>query len=168
MVLNWTATAEIYTLALNDALPIYVADARLQSLGDPATLVLSRSNREVLNGDRLVPAEAQPFQANFMPRSPQEKLNGRIIAVQDGVSQIGQYQVVVLNLGTRQHLKPGDVLAVYQTGAVIQDRIAGDSVKLPNERAGTVMVFRSFERVSYALVMEATRAMHVLDTVQNP
>ena len=147
---------------------IHVGDAQLQRRGDPATLLLTKSNREVLNGDRLLPAEPQPFKANFMPRSPEQKVSGRIIAVQDGVSQIGQYQVVVLNLGQRQQLRPGDVLAVYQTGPVVEDRIAGDSVKLPNERAGTLMVFRTFERVSYALVMESTRAMHVLDTVRNP
>lgn len=149
-----------------EAIPL--ADAQIERHGDPATLLLTRSNREVLNGDRLLPAEAKPYQANFMPRAPENKVSGRIIAVPGGLTQIGQFQVVVLNLGQQEKLRPGDVLAVYQTGDVIPDRVGGGTVKLPNERAGTLMVFRTFKRVSYALVMEATRAMHLLDTVQNP
>ncbi|HKJ75663.1 MAG TPA: peptidoglycan-binding protein, partial [Gammaproteobacteria bacterium] len=85
-----------------------------------------------------------------------------------GVSQIGQHDVVVLNLGTSQGMERGHVLAVYQTGETIEDPVAEEEVKLPDERAGAVMVFRTFDRVSYALVMRATRTMHVLDTVTNP
>jgi hypothetical protein len=39
---------------------------------------------------------------------------------------------------------------------------------LPIEQAGTLMVFRTFSRVSFALVMHATRAMHLLDRVRPP
>ena len=89
-------------------------------------------------------------------------------AVVDGVTQIGQHQTVVLNLGTRDGVKEGHVMAVYQLGEVVRDPFARERVTLPNERAGVVMVFRPFERVSYALVMEAQRAMHVRDIVTNP
>ncbi len=85
-----------------------------------------------------------------------------------GVTQIGQYQVVVLNRGTNNGLAVGDVLSVYQAGEVVKDRFAGGKVKLPDEKAGTVMVFKSYDRISYGLVMEATQAIHVLDAVRNP
>jgi hypothetical protein len=84
------------------------------------------------------------------------------------VAQIGQYQVVVLNLGRQEDMEPGHVLAVMQKGAVVEDTIAGDDVKLPDVKAGTVMVFRVFDRVSYALVMRATKAIHINDIVTNP
>jgi hypothetical protein len=105
-----------------------------------------------------------------MPRAPEEETSGRIISVFEGVSQIGQYQVVVLNLGRESGIEAGHVMAVFQRGETIEDPFAGreETVTLPDERAGIVMVFRSFERLSYALVMEATRAIHVLDAVRNP
>jgi hypothetical protein len=103
-----------------------------------------------------------------MPRAPQNRIEGSIISVFDGVAQIGQYQVVVLDLGRQEDIESGHVLAINQRGAVTKDLISGDSVKLPDERAGEVMVFRVFERVSYALVMRATRAIHILDQVTNP
>ncbi len=150
---------------------LFVADATLERSGNPATLTLLRSDREALVGDRLFPqteVELDPF---FQPRAPDRAIEGRILSVLDGVSQIGQYQVVALNRGTREGLAPGHVLAVYQVGGTILDPVTpepDDSVALPDEQAGLVMVFRSFERVSFALVMRATQAIHVLDKVRNP
>ncbi len=147
---------------------IHVADARLQQMGDPATLLVTAANREVLNADRLIPAESDEVYQNFLPRAPAEKVEGHILAVLDGVSQIGQYQSVVLDLGRQEALEAGHVLAVYQAGEEVRDPITGERVKLPPIRAGIIMVYRVFERVSYALVMEATRAMHVRDRVTTP
>jgi hypothetical protein len=111
--------------------------------------------------------------ATFLPRAPEEVVDGRIISVLDGVSLIGQYQVIVLNRGARHGLQPGHVLSVFRTGEVIRDPVrgntqTGEKVKLPDELSGTTMVFRTFDRISYALVMEATNDIHVLDTVRNP
>ncbi len=147
---------------------IHVADARVQRGGDPATLVLERSTREALVGDRLFPVDESPYTDNFFPRAPDRPVEGRIIAVFDGVSRIGQYQVVVLNRGEREGMAPGHVLAVYQAGETVRDPVRREKVTLPEERAGVVMVFRTFDRVSYALVMKATRAIRVLDRVRNP
>ena len=105
---------------------------------------------------------------NFFPRTPSTQIEGRIISVVGGVTQIGQYQVVVINRGTNGGLSVGDVLSVFQTGEVVRDRVKGGSVKLPDEEAGTVMIFKTYDRISYGLVMEATQALHVLDTVRNP
>ena len=146
---------------------IYVGDGTIKRSGDPTTFSLSDTNREAMEGDRLVP-EAVSLPLNFFPKSPDSIIDGSIISVVDGVSLIGQYQVVVLNRGDRDGLAPGDVLTVFQAGDVIDDRFAGGSVKLPDEEAGTVLVFKVYDRIAYALVMEATSDIHVLDAVRNP
>lgn len=149
----------------------HIGDARLLSSGDPSTLSVLTSNREILVGDRILPLSEDSFQANFMPKAPDTMIEGRIISVLDGVSQIGQYSIVVLNQGLHDGLEVGDVLAVYKTGPTIRDTVSGkraDKVKLPDERAGELIVFRTFEGMSLGLVMQATQAMHVLDSVRNP
>jgi hypothetical protein len=147
---------------------MHVGDVRLSAYGDPSTLQVVSSNREILRGDRLMPKELDPFEHHFLPRPPPSPVNGRIISVMDGVGMIGQHRVVVINLGTRDEIRPGHVLAVNQAGPVVKDTVKGGSVKLPDDRAGTIMVFRSFERVSYALVMHATKPLALLDPVLNP
>jgi hypothetical protein len=155
---------------------IYVGEGALSRGGDPATVALTETNREALNGDRLVP-ETVDIPLNFFPKAPDIDVDGKIISVVDGVSLIGQYQVVVLNRGARNGLAPGDVLTVFQDGEVVRDRFSGgfgnsmrggEKVKLPDEEAGTVMVFKVYDRIGYALVMEATSDIHVLDAVRNP
>jgi hypothetical protein len=105
---------------------------------------------------------------NFFPRTPSSNIDGRIISVVGGVTQIGQYQVVVMNRGSSNGLSVGDVLSVYQKGVVIEDQVKGGNVRLPDEQAGTVMVFKTYDRISYGLVMEATDAIHIHDAVRNP
>ncbi len=147
---------------------VYLGEARLQRYGDPSTLLVTESSREILRGDRLLPAMDNVYQLSFLPRAPEHVVDANIIAVFDGVAQIGQYQVVVLNLGRQEDIEAGHVLAVIQRGTRVKDIVGGGSVKLPDERAGEVMIFRVFEKVSYALVMRATKAMHVKDRVTNP
>ncbi|QKT05001.1 LysM peptidoglycan-binding domain-containing protein [Ectothiorhodospiraceae bacterium 2226] len=147
---------------------LHVGDAHVQRVGDPGTLHIDSARREVLRGDRLLPAEADPWDHRFVPRAPERAVEGHIIAVMDGVTQIGQHQVVVLDLGEREGMEPGHVMAVYQRGAVMRDEIARENVRLPDERAGELMVFRVFDRVSYALIMRASGPMRVLDNVRMP
>jgi hypothetical protein len=146
---------------------LLVGEGRLSRGGDPATVALTDTARETLKGDRLIP-DTVDIPLNFFPRSPSGQVEGRIISVVGGVTQIGQYQVVAINRGTNNGLSVGDVLSVFQTGEVVKDRIKGGTVKLPDEKAGTVMIFKTFDRISYGLVMEATQALHILDTVRNP
>lgn len=152
---------------------IYLADARLLKLGEddkPATLSVSRALREVLNNDVLIPFENREQMFQFTPRAPESKVKGQIISVFNGVSQIGQYMVVVLNRGEEHGLAPGHVLAVLQKGAEVNDsqRLLFSSVELPDERAGLMMVFKTYPKLSYALIMEASRALHVEDRFENP
>ena len=159
---------------------IYVGEGSQTRGGDPATVSLTDTNREALAGDRLIP-ETVDIPLNFFPKAPDTNVEGRIISVVDGVSLIGQYQVVVLNRGARNGLAPGDVLTVFQAGETVRDRYAGrsfnstgggfmggESVTLPDEAAGTVMIFKVYDRIGYGLVMEATSDIHVLDAVRNP
>jgi len=149
---------------------IYVGEGAMSRGGDPATLALTDTTREALAGDRLLP-ETVDIPLNFFPKPPDIPVDGRIISVVGGVSLIGQYQVVVLNRGARNGLAPGDVLTVFQDGEVVKDRFGGGvfgNVKLPDEAAGTVMVFKVYDRIGYGLVMEATDAIRVNDAVRNP
>jgi len=150
---------------------IYVGQGRVDRTGDPSTIRLIENEREAVVGNYLM-EEEDVNRVNFLPHAPAQQVEGRIISVLSGVSLIGQYQVVVINRGTNAGLEPGHVLRVYQTGRTIRDDVGpgvfNEKVRLPDEPAGTMMVFRTSERISYALVMEATTAMAVLDTVRNP
>ena len=91
-----------------------------------------------------------------------------IMTVLGGVTQVGRYDVVVVNRGLNSGVKVGTVLAIAKKGALVRDQFAGDYVQLPTERAGILMVFRSFEKMAYGLVLQTTEPLHVGDFVQNP
>lgn len=149
----------------------YLADTALERVGDPATLLLTKTSREVVIGDRLLPISEEVIEQGFMPHSASTSIEGHIISVFGGVSQIGQYQVVVLDRGAVDGVDVGLVFDVFQQGSLIRDvvsGVAGDMVQLPNEKAGTMMVFRTFDRVSFALVLKAIRVMHVQDIIKSP
>jgi nucleoid-associated protein YgaU len=138
------------------------------SEGDVSTLQMQRSTQEVRLGDRLFVSEERAINSTFMPSEPQQPVNGLIIDVPRGVTQIGEFDVVTLDRGRRDGLIEGNVLAIYKTGEKVRDRITGEQVKIPDERAGLLMVFRTYERLSYAMVLRATRSLAVMDKVQNP
>jgi len=144
-----------------------VATGTLNRGGDPATLALTSSTMEAKEGDVLISTTVD-LPLNFYPRAPSTNINGQIIAVVGGVTQIGQYQVVIMNRGTGDGLAVGDVLTVFQKGPRVKDRVKGGSVRLPDEAAGTIMVFKLFDDIGYGLVMEATQALHVEDYIRNP
>ncbi len=198
---------------------LHIADVLINKFGDPATAVVTRADREIVKGDRLLPQEQDEY-PEFIPHAPPGPIDGRIIAVVDGVSQIGQYNVVVLNKGIADGLEPGHVLAIHQSGELVRDKLGTEQaaiqrledfrraeaenpstvgrffdgvandlretkiavdkalgepvggtpvmVQLPEERAGELLVFRTFENVSFALVMNTQRPVHVEDFVRNP
>jgi len=144
-----------------------IGEGQLRRGGDPATVALISTKQEARTGDRMIP-EAVDMPLNFYPRTPSRDIDGRIISVVGGVTQIGQYQVVVMNRGSDDGLSLGDVLTVHQSGNVVKDRVKGGNVKLPDEKAGTVMIFKTYDRISYGLIMEATQAIHIHDAVRSP
>ena len=146
---------------------IEIGAGTIRSSGDPASMALVSSKQEATQGDRLIPTSVE-IPLNFFPKAPSSNIDGQIIAVVGGVTQIGQYHVVVMNRGSNHGLGVGDVLTVWQRGPVVRDRVEGGNVRLPDEEAGTIMVFKTYDRISYGLVMEATQAIHTEDFVRNP
>jgi len=150
---------------------LYLGSAGSEKFGDPSTLKLTHTTREINIGDRVMPMTREDVYAYFTPHSADHAINGTIISVVDGVSQIGQYQVVVLNRGAREGVDVGTVFEIYQTGDIIKDQVSKErnaAVKLPDEKAGILMVFRTFQKVSFALIMKATSALHVGDRIRTP
>ena len=150
---------------------LYIGTSQLQRTGDPATIFINSTKLEAITGDRVIPAGEEKATANFTPHAPPMPIEGSIISVLGGISQIGQYSIVVIDRGMKDGLDPGTVLRIDNGGQVIRDVVtpnSRDTVRLPEEQAGLLMVFRSFERVSFGLVMYATDVMNVFDKVRNP
>jgi LysM repeat protein len=162
---------------------IYTATALVQRPGEPAKALLIDPARETVAGDRLLSASAEDTPTTFTPRPPATAVQGRIIDVVGGTDLVGQFEVCVINRGKRHGLEPGSVLAVYGAGDVVTDlyghgRQIGDenhggrqfapSVKLPDERAGTLLVFKVYDRVSFGLIVGASDTIHTDDVVRNP
>ena len=183
---------------------IHLGDVVIEKRGDPASAIVTLSKQEILNGDRLVIESDEDANNTFVPSTPYQDIDANILSVFNGVAEIGQYQVVVVDVGDSDGVEVGSVLGIYQSGNVVRDDIATESkgnyevdpedwvgemmknfnnsdlvgylgrpntktefVELPEEYAGVLMVFRTFENVSYGLVMKAVSSIHVLDRVTN-
>ena len=136
--------------------------------GDVLTLQLTSSNQEIRIGDRLLTNVNRPIATSFVPSAPEQEVEGQMIAVDGGVSQIGQFDVVAINRGTREGLESGNVLAVLKSGNLVRDPVTSETIQLPSERAGLLMVFKVYDKMSYGLVLQATRPLSVGDKVTNP
>lgn len=149
----------------------YIAQAVVKKFGDPATLMITKSRSEIHSGDRLIADSPEELTLNYFPRPPSKVIQGAIIGIVDGVTQIGQYNIVALDKGSEDGLAIGHVMDIYQRGRKIQDPFSIDPttrVALPDEAAGKLMIFRTFPRVSYALIMQANTSIHILDKVITP
>ncbi len=135
---------------------------------DIATLSVVRTTEEIRMADRLLPSEDRAIDSTFYPTAPDAIIDGLIVAVEGGVSQVGKMNVVVINRGEREGLLVGNVLAIFKKGELVRDRVTGKPVQLPDERAGLIMVFRTFEKASFGLVLEAERPLAVEDRIRNP
>lgn len=136
--------------------------------GEVISLQVLRSNTELRQGDRLLPTEDRVINSTFTPSRPEGDVRGKMIAVDSGVNNIGQYNVVVVNRGERDGIKEGNVLAIYKSGGLVRDPYTKELIELPSERAGILMVFRTFEKLSYGLILKATRPLAVMDEVRTP
>lgn len=148
----------------------YLGTARTIAEGEPATLEVTRSVEEIGKGDRLVPA-AKPDVLAYSPHSPDTDIKGEIIGLYSGVGEAGRNSIVTLNLGTRNGLEVGHVLAIYRAGREETYREGNgprEIYTLPEERYGLLFVFRTFDKMSYALVMNSSRPVTSRDTVRTP
>jgi hypothetical protein len=157
---------------------IYTGSAQITRPGTIAEAVLTSSARETLQGDVLIPEEHEPT-TDFVPHSPQRPVDGRVIDVIDNVLLAGQYQVVALNRGSDDGLDRGSVLTVDDQPEVVTDMCAsinGDSacphqhrqVTMPTDPAGTLLVFRSFPHLSYALILADVQPVQVGNRIRSP
>jgi hypothetical protein len=130
--------------------------------------IVVSSKEEMGEGDLLAPVPPTPIY-NYMPHAPQRQIGARVVSVYGGVSQAGQNQVVAINRGKEDGLDLGSVLQLYRAGHIVTDR-TGDrkDVKLPDERYGTLFVFRLFEHVSYGLIMQVTDSVQIGDAARTP
>lgn len=146
-----------------------IAIARFENKeNDIARLKVQSANKDARINDRLLATEERRVDSTFHPKAPAEDIEGQIIHVFGGVRNVSQWNVVVLNLGTRNKLQIGDVLAIFTKGEIVRDRNTKEMIKLPDQRRGVLMVFRTFEKVSYGLVLRSNAPMKVLDVVKNP
>lgn len=161
---------------------VYVGEGSVARSGDPAKLVLTRSDREALQGDKLFP-QSNEVLTDFVPHSPATDVDAAVIAVRS-MTVMGQYNIVALNRGTESGLEPGHVLTVERLSGTVRDKYSkgglasrgsstslmgrGKKVELPPEQVGVVMVFKAYDRISYALVMETTHEIREGDRAKNP
>jgi hypothetical protein len=157
----------------------FLGTARIRKAGEPATIEIIAASQEITKGDKLV-AAGRPQVPNFAPRAPSGGISGRVMSIYGGVGTVGEggrSSVITLNRGKSDGLEVGHVLALLRLGATVDargtmyssSRIPSEgTMKVPDERYGLVFVFRVFDRVSYALVMNVSRPVKPLDVVQTP
>jgi nucleoid-associated protein YgaU len=133
-----------------------------------AKIKINRTRSEVKIGDILLPALEIKVESMFVPKSPERDVEGRILNIPNSVSSVGLYDTVLISKGEREGLNPGSVLAIYKEGAQVKDPETGNYLKMPSEKAGLLLVFRTFEKLSYGIVMEAERPLSVGDKLKNP
>jgi hypothetical protein len=162
---------------------VYTATALVSKPGEVTKAILIDTARETLRGDKVMSSD-NDVPLNFIPTAPRTNVHGRIIAVVDGTDLIGQYFIVAINRGLRDGVGNGTVLGIDRAGSVVRDvyghgasftrknQDLGTSfakkVKLPDERTGTMLVFKAFDRVSFGLILGATDTIELQDVVHNP
>lgn len=161
---------------------IYLGDAKITKFGQPSSGNIVKAKEEIFTKDRLVVA-SEGFKESFVPHAPETDLRGRILKIYGGVAEAGPETVVSINLGKQNGLEDGHVLAISRHGKVIRDpeymrdktkntdsesKLKPDQIQLPDERIGLLMIFRTFDRVSYGLIMQTSDAIYTLDTVHTP
>ncbi|WP_432471442.1 LysM peptidoglycan-binding domain-containing protein [Amphritea sp. HPY] len=135
---------------------------------DIMTLDLRKTREEVSALDRVYPSQEEAVQSIFYPAEPVVEVDGQILSVLRGVRQAGQYDVVAINQGQREGLEPGHVLSILRAGETLKDPMTKELITLPAEKSGLMMVFKAYEKVSYALILKATDVISIGDEIRNP
>lgn len=157
----------------------YTATGVVVRPGKTSKIVLEDTARETLQGDPLISSDTD-VPLNFLPRAPGKNIEGEIVAVFDGTELIGQYRIVAINRGRSQGIETGHVLAVDTRGEVVGDstrklfnrvpikKSLVPGIRLPDERAGSVLIFRVYDRMSYGLTVSVTSPLRIGDKVRTP
>lgn len=150
---------------------VYAGEAYIKQYGDPAVARITSAEREIANGDRLLPLDKSIGDTLYYPRTPDHQIEGQIISLFDALFGIAKFQIAVINRGNRDGIEVGHLLETLSTGKTVTDRFdpkGKTEVKLPDRRSGLMMVFQVFDKVSYGLVLESTLVISNLDTVVTP
>ena len=149
----------------------YSGEVHIVTYDDPATGDLTHTAQEVLIGDRLLPEDKSKLENLFFPHIPDKAVDAQIISLYDALFGVAQYQIVVINKGERDGIEVGHLLATFTQGDIARDSFdkrRSEPVQLPNERSGLMMIFKTFDRVSYGLTLESRRVIHNNDFVHTP
>jgi len=137
----------------------------------PATVNILSTREEVRAGDRLLPAAARGFMS-YVPRAPEQQVDARVVSIYGGAALVNaaQNQVIAINVGREDGIETGHVLQLLSAGQRMKDTTdaAKTVIRLPNEKNGMAMVFRTFDRVSYALILGVNNTVRVGDHLTNP
>lgn len=150
--------------------------------GNPASVLVTSTDYEVRSGDFVLPPENNQFDFQYVPHAPKQvPPNMRVIAFTDALSAVGRLQVVALSSGAADGVENGQTFSIFHKGDVVQDRSDypegsfkaffhpdDAKVQLPEEYIGHVMIFRTFDRVSYGLIMDGIRPVHLGDKLYDP
>ncbi len=187
---------------------LYLGEARVRQFGDISRVEIIKSTQEIYTGDHLIPVGRETPQFAYVPRSPNSKIQGRVVALHDNLWETGRYFIVALSKGAKDGVEVGHVMALYRSQNTARyslrtspmygrEGLSGsdnprtyyeqkltprdgplyptttpvtdaDLANLPDNRYGLVMVFRTFDRASFALVMESSRPVSITDVVTNP
>ena len=151
---------------------IYLGDANVEKFADISTIRITKAIQEINKDDRLI-LPSSVLNNNYVPHTPEKPIAARVISIYGGVSQAGQNTVITLNKGLRDGLENGHVLALFRKGEVVTEKGKGYFSKdvnldLPDTRYGLLFVFRTFDKVAYALVMQTTLPVELLDRAKTP
>ena len=147
---------------------IFLGDARMLEPGDPAKLVVTRVKQEILPTDRLLEAPEKAALPYYFPRVPDKNVKGRILSAVNGLREFGPTTIVAISLGKRDGMQEGHVLRIMRHVGVNRDPVTKRNYRMPDEDTGLLMVFRVFNKVSYALIMDANRPVHIHDSLRTP
>ncbi len=147
---------------------IYLGNFEVTSFGEISVGTITKSLQEITTDDRLavsIPSSAIPF----VPHSPSRPIRGKVVAGSDNsVGEIPPLTTVVINRGGRDGMEVGHVLGLFRSEGMVTASNGGKVLRLPEERYGVAMIYRVFPRMSYALVLNSSRPVHLNDVVQNP
>jgi hypothetical protein len=147
-----------------------LGSARVVQAGNPTTLQILSSVEEIKTGDRLVPSE-RPRVFAYVPHAPEVEVSGHVAGIYRGVSETGRHHVISMNIGERDGLEEGHVLALHRTrgSTVYKDEEENtERFDLPEQRFGLVLIFRVFDSVAYALVMDTDGPVKIGDSLRTP
>jgi len=147
---------------------LHLGIARVIEAGATSKMEIILAYEDVNPGDRLVAQKEQISLPYFQPRAPERKLTGIIVDAPQSVSELSRLSIVVLSLGERDEIEPGHVLRIMRKEPLRKDPVTGKMFQPPLQSSGLAMVFRVFEKVSYALVMTSNRVININDVVQTP